>query len=246
MRVAFFCDRKRSAQLHRLHTQRLQPGNVIVAVDAPCRDQRDAPLDAHGFEELQHQGHRHLKIKTRVLDIRNAGSAQMPARQTRVLQDDGVGQTPFFLPLLHHQLHAARVRQNGNQGHVRETGGQFRQVQRQTGPHHQRLRATFQRLTNMVGVAADRLHHVHRHNALAIGQGQRLFDLAVQSHQIGGVDGVARVRLFVQVPGLRHQVRVQPPQIHRRQGPHRTQSRHGSRQPPRRYTHSHTALQHRQ
>jgi hypothetical protein len=70
-------------------------------------------------------------------------------------------------------------------------------------------------------------------SAPAIGEGQCLFDLAVQRHQIGGVDGVARIRLFVQVPGLRHQVRVQPPQVHRRQRAHRAERRHGSRQPPR-------------
>jgi len=241
-RVAFFGHRKGGAQLHTGRTQRLQPHDVGMAVDAAGGNQRDVSFVARLLEKLAHLRNHHFEVKTAILQVGHLGRAQVPAGQARVLDHDGVGQTAFLFPFAHQQLHATGVRQDGDECHLGVLAGQLGQIQRQASAHHQRVGAALQRLLHIGLVGAQRLHHVHRDRALALRSRARAADFAVERDQVGGVDQIARIGFLVQVLCLRHQVCMAPAQIDGGDGAHATQPGHGRSQSGSGNAHTHAAL----
>ena len=88
--IAFQGDGKGRAQLHRRRSQGLKAQDVGVAADAACSNQGNLALNPRIFEERQHLRNHALKVKSRVLQVGYFGSAQMTARQARMLNHDGV------------------------------------------------------------------------------------------------------------------------------------------------------------
>ena len=180
------------------------------------------------------------------MQVRHLGGAQVTAGQTRMLDDDGVRQPAFLFPFAHQQLHAARVRQDRDQRGGRKVTRDLGQVQRQSGADDDGVCAAGQRLPHIGLVGAQGLHHVDGDQAVAAGDLAGALDLAVQRQQVGGVNQLARMGFLVQVAGLRHQVGVAPPQVHRGDGADAAQPRHRTGQPAGRHAHAHAALHHRQ
>ena len=142
-RIAFARDRKRGAQLHCGCAQALQAQDVFAGGNPTGGNERNFSLQACAFEILQHLRNRHIKIKALILQIRHLCRAQMAARQARVFNHYRIRQSTTLFPFAHHQLHAARIRQNWDQGSARKVARHIGQVQWQAGAHHQRVGAAF-------------------------------------------------------------------------------------------------------
>ena len=108
----------------------------------------------------------------------------MPPRIFGMLNHDGIGQAVFLHPPLNHDGDAPCLGQNRQQGHVREVGDHFWQVERQARTHGDNLYAGFAGLTDVVSVRGHGLHHVNRYHAVAVGQLERGFDFAVKGNQV--------------------------------------------------------------
>ena len=170
--------------------------------DAAGGDQRNLLLDAGRLEELARLRDDVLEVEARVVQVGDLRGTQVAAGQARVLDDDGVGQALLALPLLHDQLHAARVGQDGDKGGLRVVLRQVGQVQRQAGAHHHGVDAGFQRGGDRVRVFAHRAHDVDGQQAHALGEFACGADLAPQRFQVGGIDGHLGRIAGLQVAGL--------------------------------------------
>ena len=239
MRIALGGDGEGGADLDAAGAEAEVVLDLLEAVDAAGDDQRDFfPFEAEALEHFegffQHAG----EIEAGVVDVFLAGGAEVTAGVARVLDDDGVGQAVLLHPALEHDADAARFAENRQQGDVRVVGGHVRQVQRQPCAHGDRLGAGLARLAHIFGVGVDRLHHVDRHHAVAVGQGQRLLDLAVERNQVQTVIvlGTGRMLRFLD------QVLVQVTQVDTGDGADRTLPRHGTGQPVGGNTHPHAPL----
>ena len=232
--------------MHRGAAQRLDAGDVGMAADAASGDQRHPAFQAGAAQEGQRLGNAAREVEARVVQVGDLGRAQVAAGQARVLQHDGVGQALLALPLLHHQGHAAGVAEDGHQQRLGMLDCEVGQVQRQAGAHHHHVGAGFQRRTHIGRVIADGAHHVHRHQAVATGDGQRSPHLAAHGLQVGGIDlgpaVVVTAHALRQVAGAFHQVRVVAAQVDRAERAHAAQRRHAAGQAVGRHAHAHAAL----
>ena len=90
------------------------------------------PAQVQAFDAVgRHLGQHALEVEAGVVQIGDLGRPQVAGGQAGMFDDDGVGQALLALPLLHHQLHATGIRQDGDEGHFRVILGQVRQIQRQ-------------------------------------------------------------------------------------------------------------------
>ena len=234
------------AQLHRRGAQTLQPADVVQTGDAARGDQRNASFETGRAEEGHHFGQHHFEVETVILQIGHLGGAEVATGQPRVLDDDGVGQAALLFPLAHHQLDAAQVRQDWNQGDLRVIAAQLGQVQRQACAHHDGVDPRNQCLAHIVFVFAHGPHDVDRDHAPAAGQLAGPRDLTVERLQIGGVHPRPGIGLPRHVGGAGHQVRVMPAQVDRGDGSDAAQAGHGAREASGRDADAHAALNDRQ
>jgi hypothetical protein len=120
--VAFLGDGERRAQLHAAAPSactRAMSSKLRMPPAAISGTSRSTPAPRRKASAC---GMHVLEVEARVVQVGDLRGAQVAAGQARVLDDDGVGQALLALPLLHHQLHAARVGQDRHQQGLRVVG----------------------------------------------------------------------------------------------------------------------------
>ena len=159
-----------------------------MAIDAARDDQRhilpaQAKRRKHRLQFLEHP----REVEAPVPHVRQVRYAKMATGVRRMLDHDRVGQAPLLHPLLEHERNAAGVGQNRDQGDI-VVSRHIGQVERQTGTHHDRIRAAFAGDPHIVRLGIDRLHHVDGNHAPPFAQGAGCVDLARQRREIGSLE----------------------------------------------------------
>src|SRR5690606_27455145 len=187
--VALFADRKGGAHLHRAGAQRNEFLELFVTMNATSSNERDVLVfDAQLLEELLRAFEHGGEGIRWVIDTVGRGRAQVTTRETRILDDDGVGQAILAHPFFEDDGNAAYVGQNGNDGSLGVVAGELGQVQRQTGAHHNGVGPGFARLAYVAGVFLDGLHDIDRNGAVAPRKLTRRFDFPVECNEVDFVD----------------------------------------------------------
>ena len=98
-----------------------------------------------------------------------------------MLDNDSIGQNAFFHPAFQYDTDAARFGQNREQSDIFViTLSHFRQIQRQSRAHHNRVRTRFTGLTNIGSVVFDGFHYIDGDHAFAVCVSFGFLDFAVK------------------------------------------------------------------
>ena len=239
VRVAFLCHGEGRADLHGAGAKGEQVAQLLRRIDAAGGNER------HFFAlyvQIAHQREgffEHAReLEARVGQVFDVRRTEVAAGVTRVLDDDGVGQTPLLEPFFQHDGNAARVRQDGNERHLRKAGGKIGQVQRQARTHDDGLRAGLAGLAHIVLVFGYRAHDIDGDHATAVGHGQCGADFTIEGGEVGAVDEV----LVTHAVGGGHQVRMVAAQVDAGNGADRAEARHAAGKPVCGDAHAHAAL----
>ena len=238
--------RERCAELHAGGAQALQATNVLQRADAAGGDDRRAAFDACRAQDRERLRHRAFEVETRIVQLVDTRRAQVAARVPRVFQHDRVGHPLLTFPLANDQLHAARVREDGDQCGLRMIGREIGQVQRKPGADNHRVDAGLQRTCNVRGVVADSTHDVHRQQPSIPGDAPRRGDFTIEGFEVAGVDGRLRVGADTEGARARHQVGVVATQVDGAERADRAGGGHVPREAVRRHADAHAALDDRQ
>ena len=243
VRIAFFGDGKRCADLHRSRAQLNQVAHFIVTIDAAGGNQWNTlALYTQVFEYIEYFCHCGFEVKARAINIFSTRRAQMAAGIARVFDHDRVRQTILAHPFFQYDVCAARIRQDGDQRHVGKIPRHVGQLERQARAHHNGVRAALACLAHICGMRIHRLHYVNRNRATPSRQRECAADLAIQCDEIGLIER----GLVAAAVRRSEQIGVMMAQIDAGYRAHRAKFRDRAGQPVRRDADTHAALDDRQ